>query len=358
MSYVLAAQLAPMALLGIPSGTLVERLGARRTMLVCDAGASRSLPRCRSCTAPASSTSRFCSPSSSCSAASRRRTSRRSGDPARTGRGGRDDRAGEQPDRGRHGRCGAGRAGARGRVDSGHRRAERPLRRRRDVRGLVPAPRRLRAEDEARGERAAAASLAGSASSSVPPAGAAGLDAGRAQLRRLGRLGDDPLLRLRILRRKLGDRGLFYAAGGAGASRAASRGRRAAPLRAASAGGSVDRRDDAAALGAPARPAVLGRGRGALHDDVLRPACERADDRTDHGADTSRAPRQGDDGARSCEHARDAARVPRRRPAARHVAAGGGLRGRGGRDDGAGARLRRSRLPRRAGAGDARRATP
>ena len=37
MSYVLAAQLAPMALLGIPSGTVVERLGARRTMLTCDA---------------------------------------------------------------------------------------------------------------------------------------------------------------------------------------------------------------------------------------------------------------------------------------------------------------------------------
>jgi MFS family permease len=37
MTYVLAAQLAPMALLGIPSGTLVERLGARRTMLLCDA---------------------------------------------------------------------------------------------------------------------------------------------------------------------------------------------------------------------------------------------------------------------------------------------------------------------------------
>ena len=37
MTYVLGAQLLPMALLGIPSGTVVERLGARRTMLVCDA---------------------------------------------------------------------------------------------------------------------------------------------------------------------------------------------------------------------------------------------------------------------------------------------------------------------------------
>ena len=38
MGIVLAAELAPIALLGIPSGTLVARLGARRTMLVGDAG--------------------------------------------------------------------------------------------------------------------------------------------------------------------------------------------------------------------------------------------------------------------------------------------------------------------------------
>ncbi len=38
MGIVLAAELAPIALLGIPSGTLVSRLGARRTMLVGDAG--------------------------------------------------------------------------------------------------------------------------------------------------------------------------------------------------------------------------------------------------------------------------------------------------------------------------------
>ena len=37
MTYVLAAEILPMALLGIPSGIVVERLGARRTMLVCDA---------------------------------------------------------------------------------------------------------------------------------------------------------------------------------------------------------------------------------------------------------------------------------------------------------------------------------
>jgi len=37
MSIVLAVEILPMALFGIPSGTLVERLGARTTMLVCDA---------------------------------------------------------------------------------------------------------------------------------------------------------------------------------------------------------------------------------------------------------------------------------------------------------------------------------
>ena len=37
MTYVLAAEILPMAVLGIPSGMVVEWLGARRTMLVCDA---------------------------------------------------------------------------------------------------------------------------------------------------------------------------------------------------------------------------------------------------------------------------------------------------------------------------------
>jgi predicted MFS family arabinose efflux permease len=37
MTLVLAVQIAPMALLGIPSGLVVERLGARTAMLVCDA---------------------------------------------------------------------------------------------------------------------------------------------------------------------------------------------------------------------------------------------------------------------------------------------------------------------------------
>jgi predicted MFS family arabinose efflux permease len=37
MSLVLAAEIAPMAILGIPSGTVVQRLGARTTMLVADA---------------------------------------------------------------------------------------------------------------------------------------------------------------------------------------------------------------------------------------------------------------------------------------------------------------------------------
>ena len=37
MTLVLAAEIAPMAILGIPSGMVVERLGARTTMLTCDA---------------------------------------------------------------------------------------------------------------------------------------------------------------------------------------------------------------------------------------------------------------------------------------------------------------------------------
>jgi MFS family permease len=37
MTFVLAAEIAPMAIFGIPSGIVVERLGARTTMLVCDA---------------------------------------------------------------------------------------------------------------------------------------------------------------------------------------------------------------------------------------------------------------------------------------------------------------------------------
>ncbi len=38
MGVVLAVELLPVALLGIPSGTLVAKLGARRTLLLCDAG--------------------------------------------------------------------------------------------------------------------------------------------------------------------------------------------------------------------------------------------------------------------------------------------------------------------------------
>ena len=37
MTIVLAAEILPMAIFGIPSGMVVERLGARTTMLVCDA---------------------------------------------------------------------------------------------------------------------------------------------------------------------------------------------------------------------------------------------------------------------------------------------------------------------------------
>ena len=37
MSIVLAVEILPMAIFGIPSGMVVERLGARTTMLACDA---------------------------------------------------------------------------------------------------------------------------------------------------------------------------------------------------------------------------------------------------------------------------------------------------------------------------------
>ena len=36
MSFVFVAELVPMALLGVPSGAVVQRIGARQTMLVCD----------------------------------------------------------------------------------------------------------------------------------------------------------------------------------------------------------------------------------------------------------------------------------------------------------------------------------
>ncbi len=80
MGIVLAAELLPMALLGIPSGVVVTRLGARRTMLV-----SRSLPRAADGvdTDPllggVAQLPACCSCSCSCSASSSRRTSPRSG---------------------------------------------------------------------------------------------------------------------------------------------------------------------------------------------------------------------------------------------------------------------------------------
>ena len=41
MTIVLAVEILPVALFGIPSGMVVERLGARTTMLVCDAARRR-----------------------------------------------------------------------------------------------------------------------------------------------------------------------------------------------------------------------------------------------------------------------------------------------------------------------------
>ena len=79
MNIVLAVEMLPVALLGIPSGTVVTRLGARNTMLVgdlCRAPILLSIPvlhRAGSCL------SRPFSLSSRCSESSSRRTSRPSG---------------------------------------------------------------------------------------------------------------------------------------------------------------------------------------------------------------------------------------------------------------------------------------
>ena len=172
MSYVLAAQLAPMALLGIPSGTLVERLGARRTMLVCDAARIPPSPRRRPghgaglLGLPLPARARLPARLLHCAV-----LRGAAGDPARARRGGRaDDRAGEQPDRGRNGRGGAGR----GRALAG---ALIPVIGAPNVLYVDAATVRrlaflllavLRTAHEARGgEQAAAASSAASASSSV-----------------------------------------------------------------------------------------------------------------------------------------------------------------------------------------------
>ena len=80
MSLVLAAEILPMAILGVPSGALVQRLGSRTTMLVADfarAPILASIPLLYAAGDPPFLC--CCSQSSRCSEPSRRRTSQRSG---------------------------------------------------------------------------------------------------------------------------------------------------------------------------------------------------------------------------------------------------------------------------------------
>ena len=144
MTIVLAAEILPMAIFGIPSGMVVERLGARTTMLVCDAR-----PRA----APGLAADPALARPAQLPASARARLRARllhgpvlrgaAGDPAgarRRGRG--DDRAGEQHDRRRNRFRRARRPAARRDPDPVPRRAERAVRRRGDLRRLVPAARR------------------------------------------------------------------------------------------------------------------------------------------------------------------------------------------------------------------------
>jgi hypothetical protein len=71
---VLAAELLPVGIFGIPSGTLVMRLGARRTMLLCDAARAPLITAIPILHWTGALTSRCSSPSSSASGSSTRRT--------------------------------------------------------------------------------------------------------------------------------------------------------------------------------------------------------------------------------------------------------------------------------------------
>ena len=115
--------------------------------------------------------------------------------------------------------------------------------------------------------------------------------------------------------------GLFFTAMGAGAliGSIGAVARRQAVRRRSGSRRARDRRDDAAALAAPARPACLGRDGRALHGDALHAARQRPGDRRDHGPDAARAAAEDDDGVDLGEHALCAARLPRRGPAARAV---------------------------------------
>ena len=147
MSLVLAAEILPMAILGVPSGALVQRLGSRTTMLVCR-------PRARADPCLDSAAVRGGDPPLLAPARDRRaaRSLRAAvlrsaaDDPPRARRRGRDAHvAGEQLDRGWKCACRAARPGACRRAHPVPRRPERPVRRCCDLsRRVRPRP-RLRA---------------------------------------------------------------------------------------------------------------------------------------------------------------------------------------------------------------------
>ena len=190
MTYVLAAEILPMALLGIPCGH-----GGRAARRPADDARlrRRALPAAR--LAPPAALGR----PAHLPAAARARLPARllhgavlrgaAGHPARArGRGRAHDRPGEQPDRGRHGGRSSRRARARRPADPVHERAERALRRRGHICRLVPPSGRLRPEDkEARRRRCERRRPRWDhVLRPRPAAGAARRNGDRAQLRRLG----------------------------------------------------------------------------------------------------------------------------------------------------------------------------
>ena len=258
MSIVLAVEILPMAIFGIPSGMVVERLGARTTMLACDAARVPllvALPILHAAgilhfsillalvfllgcfMAPYFAAQRVILPELV----------------------GEDETTIAQANsviEGGTAFAGTRRPGSRRDPDPDPRRAERPLRRRRHVRRLVPAPGRLRAANREAGRRRG------------PDGALAGIKfllrdkllgplsgtRDRAQLPRCGDVRRAPVLRLRqLLRRLEGRRALLH---GDGRRRAARQRRcrlRDQAVPADQARRARDRRDVAAALAAPAR---------------------------------------------------------------------------------------------------------
>ena len=155
MSLVLAAEILPMALLGIPSGSVVGALGGRTTMLIADfarAPIMLSIPLLHSAgmlTFPlllgiVALLGTFMPPYFA---------AQRVVLPELVGEDERLIAQGNSMIEGGTAFAGADRAGARGRADPVPRRAERALRRRGDVRDLVPDPAHARAEEGSRSAR-------------------------------------------------------------------------------------------------------------------------------------------------------------------------------------------------------------